>query len=178
MGNRSRGKRKIVLDNGMTVISLNTPTRTITGRLRVYHGGLNERIGEEGLAHFLEHSIMCGGGRRYSPEEARKRYETFAMINASTSPKSTQFTTDILAEDLESLLDILSDIVFHPRLDKKMIDQERKRILCEISDRRSSSYHRHHRELIKARYGLDSPFGYDTLGRVSVIKSASSKELR
>jgi len=167
-----------VLDNGMTVMFLNTPTQTITGRLRVYHGGLNERAGEEGLAHFLEHSIMCGGGRNHSPEEARKRYETFAMINANTSPISTQFTTDIIAEDLESFLIIISDIVFHPRLDKTAIEQERRRILREMMDRRNSPYYKHQRDFVKARYGINSPFSYDTLGKISVIKNASSRELR
>ena len=53
--------REYRLDNGLYVALQETPTKTIAGRLRVKYGSLHEREGEEGLAHFLEHTLMTGG---------------------------------------------------------------------------------------------------------------------
>ena len=59
--------REFTLDNGLFVALQNTPTQTVSGRLRVFQGALHEQPGEEGLAHFLEHTIVNAGSRKYSP---------------------------------------------------------------------------------------------------------------
>ncbi len=170
--------REFTLDNGLVVALQNTPTQTISGRLRVFHGGLHERKGEEGLAHFLEHTIMSGGGRKYSPAEAEQIMSTFGAINAGTNYSATSFPISMLAQDLESYLDFISDVVFQPRFDFQKVEQERQRVLREVADKKSNPAFQDVRDFEEALYGPDSPHTYFVLGKEEVISKATPQDLR
>lgn len=68
----NKNYREYKLDNGLFVALQKTSTQTIAGRLRVKHGALNEKPGEEGIAHFLEHVLATGGSKKYSPADILK----------------------------------------------------------------------------------------------------------
>ena len=97
--------REFRLDNGLFVALQETPTQTVSGRLRVWHGALNEHPGEEGLAHFLEHTLMTGGSQKYDPEKADQIRGTFGSFNAYTGLERTFFPVDMLAEDSQLFLE-------------------------------------------------------------------------
>ena len=83
--------REFKLDNGLLVALQDTPTQTVSGRLRVWHGSLNEQPGEEGIAHFLEHTLLSGGSSKYTPEQSNKIMGTFGFFNAYTGLQKTFF---------------------------------------------------------------------------------------
>ncbi len=170
--------RELTLDNGLRVVLQNTPTRTISGRLRVFHGGLHERVGEEGLAHFLEHTIMTGGGRKYSPAEVEQIKNSFGEINAGTNSSETAFPVGMLAGELGLYLDLISDIVFHPRLDPEKVNQERQRVLRETADRKSSPVFQDNQDFMNALYGANAPQNYFVLGKEDVVARATPDDLR
>lgn len=178
MANLNENYRELRLDNGLFVALQETPTQTISGHLRVFHGGLHEKAGEEGLAHFLEHTLMTGGSQRYDPETADKIRGTFGEFNAFTSSSKTSFPVDMLAEDLKLYLDFISDLVFHPRLDNVRVEEERQAVLRETSDAKGQPSFKDARAYQVALYGPDSPHTYFTLGKEEVISNASIDDLR
>ena len=178
MGDLNADYRELRLDNGLVVALQNTPTSTINGRLRVHHGGLHEREGEEGLAHFLEHTIMMAGGKKFTPKVAKEIMGTFGHINATTSSHETCFPVGMIAEDLELYLDFISDIAFNPRLDSDKVNQEREIVLRETADARSIPTFQDNKDFMDALYGEDSPHAYFVLGKEEVVDKATPHDLR
>ncbi|RMD57719.1 insulinase family protein, partial [Candidatus Woesearchaeota archaeon] len=117
------------LDNGLFVALQKTPTQTVSGKLRVWHGALNEKRGEEGLAHFLEHILVTGGSRKYNPESSEEIRGKLGSFNAATSLNETFFPVDMLATDSKLFLEYISDTVFNPRFENSKIEEERQRVL-------------------------------------------------
>ena len=99
---------EFTLENGLKVGLKRTPTETIYGCLRVFHGAVHEKPGEEGLAHFLEHSLMSGGTQKYSPDEVECLLTQLHDHNAGTTLDHTVFYADMLPEGLETFLDLYS----------------------------------------------------------------------
>lgn len=170
--------REFRLDNGLFVALQETPTQTVSGRLRVWHGALNEHPGEEGLAHFLEHTLITGGSQKYDPEKADQIRGTFGSFNAYTGLERTFFPVDMLAEDSQLFLEYVSDIAFNPRFEASRVEEERQRVLREIADRKSNPAFKDRKAYGEAFFGENSPHTYFILGSEAVVGSASIDALR
>ncbi|MBT5021307.1 insulinase family protein [Candidatus Woesearchaeota archaeon] len=161
------------LDNGLLVALQNTPTKTIAGRLRVWHGALNEESGEEGMAHFLEHLLMTGGSKQFNPAQSESIRDSFGYYNAATGSDNIKLIGGIIAEDISLFLNFISESAFKPTFNKINIEQERQRVLREIADDKSKVNFKDNRTYVNLFYGKNSPHAYNILGNESVIESAS-----
>ncbi len=177
MVNQQQKYRGFRLDNGLFVALQETPSKTISGTLGVWHGALNERTGEEGLAHFLEHTLVTGGSQKYTPKESDAIIGNFGYFNASTGRRGTSFSVEMLPEDTQLYLDFISESVFHPRFEQTHLDEERERVLREIADLKSNPAFNDHRIYDEAFFGKDSPHIYFVGGKESVIANASRSDL-
>jgi predicted Zn-dependent peptidase len=155
-----------------------TPTQTIGGRLRVSFGALNEKPGEEGLAHFLEHNLMTGGSSKYEPEESDQVRNIFGSYNAFTGLEETTFPVDMLAEDLGLYLNFVSDIAFNPLLNPERFEEERNRILRETADAKGKPDFIDNNAYHEAFFGENDPRTYFILGEEDVIGSVTPDKLR
>ncbi len=171
--------REFKLDNGLFVALQETPTQTISARLRVWHGALNEKKGEEGIAHFLEHTLMTGGSQKYTHEQADEIRGTFGSFNALTGLDKTFFPVDMLAEDSQLFLEYISDAAFNPQFESSRIEEERQRVLRETADTKSNSvFNNHTKSYGNAVFGENSPHTYFILGNETVINSANIDTLK
>lgn len=164
--------REFKLENGLFVALQEIPVQTVSGRLRVWHGALNERSGEEGIAHFLEHTLVTCGSQKYNPEQADKIRGNFAF-NACTNLAKTSFLVDMLAEDTASYLKYVSDLVFNPLFDASRVEEERQRVLRELADEKSNPVFKDNRAYHEALWGKNSPHTYHIMGDEPVVNSAS-----
>jgi len=170
--------REFRLDNGLVVALQETPTKTVSGRLRVWHGALNENKGEEGLAHFLEHTLIRGGSLKYDPAVLDNVTGTFGEFNAFTSLDRTFFPVRMLSEDTQEYIEHISDVAFNPRFDASRIEEERQRVLRETADYKSDPFFNSRCLYGDAFFGKNSPHTYLVLGNENVVRSASEKDLR
>lgn len=166
------------LDNGLFVALQETHTQTISGRLRVWHGALNEEKGEEGIAHFLEHILMTGGSQKYDLEKADEIMGTFGSFNAFTGLEKTFFSVDMLAEDSQLFLEYISDAVFNPRFATSRVEEERQRVLRETADAKSNPRFKDSKAYREAFLGKNYPHTYFILGNEAVVGSASVDTLK
>ncbi|MFW5730855.1 MAG: insulinase family protein [Desulfonatronovibrionaceae bacterium] len=80
-----------------------------------------------GLAHILEHSVLCGS-RKYRVKEPfvellKSSLQTF--LNAVTFPDKTCYpVASQNLKDLYNLMDVYLDSVFHPRISRHIFEQE------------------------------------------------------
>ncbi|MEQ1730675.1 MAG: pitrilysin family protein, partial [Vicinamibacterales bacterium] len=115
------------LDNGLRLAWLDraVPSGRCALRLVVHVGSLDEREGERGMAHFVEH-MAFNGTRRFPGTSIVDWFQSQGMafgrdVNAVTGFEGTTFKIDLarcdaaaLAEGLEVLCDFSSGIRFDP----------------------------------------------------------------
>jgi len=178
MGILDEGYSEYRLENGLQVAMQSTPTKTIYGGLNVWCGALNQKPGEDGLVHFLEHCIMMAGTNKYTPEQVGQIRPLFGAIGASSSQDNTVMPFGILSEDIEMALDFVSETMFYPRFDEKYVEQERQRVIREIFDRRLGVHYGQVREYLRAVYGANSPYIVETVGDAEVVANAGIDDLK
>lgn len=169
--------KEYTLDNGFHVALQRTSTPTFEARMSVYQGGLNERPDEEGIAHFLEHTVLMAGTKKYDIEQVVEMRERFMGMGATTYNDRTNFQVSGLSEDIGYFFDFFSDAIFDPRFDQGRVDDERKIILREIADGRSSPSFKDG-ELYRVALLGTGPHNYSTLGNPEVIRGALPSDLR
>ena len=168
----------LTLQNGLKLAYQPTPTSTINARFRVNFGGLHEKPGEEGIAHFLEHFLVTGGTEEYSPEEQDAIRESFGHFNATTNAIETVFQGDFVQDQLHEWLSFVKQTVFHPSFNAQRMEEERQRVLREMADRRSNPFYGIHREFLNRIMGHTAhQRNYETLGESSVISTVTPENL-
>jgi predicted Zn-dependent peptidase len=122
------------LANGVTVIShAMAEVETVSFGIWIGAGSRSERLGEHGIAHFLEHMAFKGTARRSARDIAEEIEAVGGELNAATGVDSTAYYARVMRKDLQLALDILSDIILSPRFDRSELSRERDVILQEIA---------------------------------------------
>lgn len=139
--------RRGTLDNGMGywVRSHATPPGKVSFWLQVATGSLNEKDGQEGMAHFLEH-MAFNGSENFPPGELLPYFESIGLRfgqhqNAFTGLDQTTYILtlpDTKAETIDKGLLYLSDVAFRMLLLPEEIDKERGVILEEKRARKGT----------------------------------------
>ncbi|HYD03391.1 MAG TPA: pitrilysin family protein [Alphaproteobacteria bacterium] len=166
---------KYTLDNGLNVILNPTSSETIDTLISVRHGALNEREHEHGIAHFLEHNLILGGGSRHKPSEIKNKLSYYGNWNAGTNLNRTLFNAGFVKDMFEEYLDLFSDTIFNPAFDENILEQERKRVLREIPLRSQESPAVE--EYYEAMFGKNNPYRYKVIGNASIIEKANAQDL-
>ncbi len=124
-----------VLDNGLTVITECKPqTRMLNIGIWVKAGSLYETPVTSGLSHFTEHMLFKGTKRRNARQISQQIADRGGTTDAWTSLDHTGYSLEVLVEDCEFAMDILSDMIANPQFDSSEINLERKVILQEQED--------------------------------------------
>lgn len=136
------------LENGMRYIirQNNRPEGTALVRMEVAAGRLDERDGERGLAHYVEH--MAFNGSTNVPEgEMVKLLERLGLAfgadtNASTAFDYTQYKLDLPRADtglLDTALMLMRETASELLFDPDAVERERGVLLAERRDRTNYS---------------------------------------
>lgn len=137
------------LDNGLRyVLQRNTtPKDRVTMHLYVHAGSLNEKDGERGLAHFLEHMVFCGS-THFRPGELVHYFQKLGMdfgpdANAHTGFDETVYDLNLpngSRTSLDEALMVFRDFADGASLLPEEISRERHVVLAEMRTRDSASY--------------------------------------
>ncbi|SLN57913.1 Protease 3 precursor [Pseudoruegeria aquimaris] len=121
------------LSNGVRVATEHMPgLRSASIGIWITAGARNERLEQNGIAHFLEHMAFKGTERRSALQIAEAIEDVGGYINAYTSREMTAYYARVLSQDVPLAMDVLADIVLNPVFDPKEIEVERGVILQEI----------------------------------------------
>jgi len=100
----------------------------------VKRGSCFELPQEEGLAHFIEHTVFKGTERYPEPQVMAEATDRLGgNVDAFTGKETACFYGKVLREQLPALVDLLGELVTTPRFDEDELARERKVILEEIS---------------------------------------------
>jgi len=100
----------------------------------VKRGSCAEAPGEEGLAHFIEHTVFKGTERYPEPQVMAEATDRLGgNVDAFTGKENACFYGKVLREQLPALVDLLGELVTTPRFEAAELTRERSVILEEIS---------------------------------------------
>ncbi|RCV27016.1 hypothetical protein SETIT_5G291600v2 [Setaria italica] len=156
--------RVSTLPSGLRVVTQAFPAATRMASVGVWvdAGSRFELPGTNGTAHFLEHMAFKGTGRRPNAQALEVEIEDMgARLNAYTSREQTTFFADVQARHVPVALDVLSDILQHPRFPEKAIQRERGVILREMEEVVSAAGSVSHDEVVDRVKDLFTEFSTD-----------------
>lgn len=96
-------------------------------------GSRDERDDELGMAHFIEHVIFKGTGKRKAYHILSRLEDVGGELNAYTTKEDTCVYATFMAKDYERTLELFADIVFHSVFPEKEIEKEKDVVLDEIN---------------------------------------------
>ena len=124
----------ITLPNGLQIILRERHEKPLVALdMWVRAGSRDERVGEEGCAHFLEHTLFKGTATRKSNELDFAMESLGGIFTAATGPDYAHFGATVPAAALEPALGLLSELIRNVELPDAEIQRERGPILEELA---------------------------------------------
>ena len=121
------------LPNGIAILTEHMPgLRSVTVGIWVRRGSRHESPELNGICHFIEHSVFKGTRRRTARDIAVETDRLGGNLDAYTTHEMTGFATKVADTSLPLAIDLLADIVAHPRFDQQDLEREQKVILEEM----------------------------------------------
>ncbi len=165
------------LKNGIRCAGHNAPDRdslSIGVWLKV--GARYESKKEGGISHFLEHLLFKGTAGR-SAEDIKEAIEgRGGAMNGFTSEEFTCYLVKVLNRDMETALDVLSDMVLNPRLSPEDTEKERTVIKEEIKMYLDLPSHHVHDLLVEMLWPAQ-PLGRNLAGTVETVSAITRKDI-
>ncbi len=164
------------LDSGERVISERLEhVRSAAVGYWIGAGSRDERVGEAGVTHFIEHMLFKGTAR-YSALEIAEIFDGLGgELNAATSREHTLVYARIPDHHLETAMDVMSEMVFEPAFAE--LDAEREVVLEEIAMYEDAPQELVHDLISEAVFG-DHPLGRPVIGTAEVISSISRESIQ
>jgi len=135
-------------------------------------GSADEKKGEEGISHFIEHLVFKGTQKYKVGEIASSVEAAGGELNAYTSFDQTVFYVTISKEFQKVGLDVISEMMGFPHFDAKEIDNEREVVIEEIKRSHDSPHRQASRALFSSVY-KKHPYGVPVIGFEENIKTVS-----
>lgn len=169
--------KKLKLANGLSVLLIEDHKAPVVSvQMWVNTGSADERKGEEGISHFIEH-LVFKGTQKYGVGEIASIVEASGgELNAYTSFDQTVFYVTISRQFADIGLDVITEMMGFPRFDAAEIDNEREVVLEEIKRSNDSPGRQASRLLFSSVY-KKHPYGIPVIGYDRIIKKVSRKTL-
>ncbi len=168
---------KIVLENGMTVVLVEThqsPVVSINACFRV--GSVVETDEEAGICHLIEHMIFKGTPNRTTGQIAGAIEAAGGEINAYTSFDETVYYCTVSSRYFEEGLNILSDAVLNPLFDADELEKEKIVVLEEMNRSHDNPSKVLSESLFKTVYQTH-PYGRPIIGSKETVMNFSQQKL-
>ncbi|GAC1603672.1 MAG: pitrilysin family protein [Candidatus Saccharimonadales bacterium] len=171
--------KQTTLDNGLRIVTASlADARSVTVNIVVGTGSRFEDYQTNGgVSHFLEHLLFKGTKKYPTAQDIAEAVDAVGGYNnAYTTEDVTSFYIKVPARHGALALDILSDMVKSPLLDRAEIDRERGVIIEEMNVFRDDPS-RYIGTLVPALIFPDNPLGRDVIGTEDVINSIPADDI-
>jgi predicted Zn-dependent peptidase len=150
---------------------------TVSVAIYVKAGSRYEKLGEDGVFHFIEHMLFKGTKERPEPQLISGEIENIGgALNASTDHELTVYWCQVPVNYWGQAVDVLCDMVKNPVFELSELERERNVIIEEIS-----AVNDHPEEiaslLIDEALWPNQPIGRDVGGSEFTVKNLSRDDL-
>ena len=165
------------LPNGIKIILSHTPSRVTYSGVYINVGSRDESGADEGMAHFIEHSLFKGTEHRKAYHILNRIDGVGGELNAFTTKEETCVYASSLNEHLGRCLELFADILFHSTFPQNEIEREKEVVLEEMdsyNDTPSELIYDHYEELAYEGH----PLSHNILGSKRNVKRFTPERLR
>lgn len=163
------------LPNGLRIIHLHSSSPVVYCGYEINAGTRDEQQGEEGLAHFCEHTSFKGTQRRKAWQISNYLEKVGGELNAFTNKEETAYYAAIMGEDFPRAVDLLTDIVFNATYPQHELTKESE-VICEEME----SYNDSPEELIYDEFENaiyeNHPLGHSILGSSKQVRRFNTED--
>ncbi len=173
----TQGVRKVVLDNGLTVLLKEVNTAPVVS-VQVWYriGSRNEAPGVNGIAHQLEHLMFKGTQQR--PIQFGRFFSALGSdSNAFTSYDMTAYFGTVEQNKLESLLVLESDRMQNSIIGEKQLASEKKVVISELQGYENNPSYRLGRAVMRSAMP-NSPYGLPVGGTKADVEKFAVDQVR
>ncbi len=143
--------------------------RTLALTVAVRGGARWETEAQSGWSHLLEHLVFKGAGDMGARDIVERIEAEGGSINAATGYERTSYEVRALDGSLPLAMQIVSDLVFRPKLDPAEIEREKDVVAQEIAEAFDTPDD-HVFEMAQTRAFTGQPLGRPILGSVASLK--------
>lgn len=156
---------KTILPNGLRLITVPMPSfESATALVMVGAGSRYESKKNSGISHFLEHMAFKGTEKRPTALDIASLIDGIGgEFNAFTGKEYTGYYVKAGKHNVGTILDVLSDMLKHSKLDPVEIDKEKGVIIEEINLYEDMPMRKIGDIYEQLLYG-DTPMGWDIAG--------------
>ncbi len=163
------------LKNGLRIVHRHTSSPVAYLGLMVGAGTRDEDPKQNGMAHYIEHTVFKGTQHRTARQIINRIENIGGDINAYTTKEETTYYAATLVEYFSRTMELLADMVMCPTFPKKEIEKEREVIFDEIqsyNDSPSELIYDDFENLIFSGHPLQMPI----LGTKKTLRSLNQKK--
>ena len=121
------------LKNGIRVIHQPSDSRVAHFGVIMNTGSRDEEPEEQGMAHFIEHTIFKGTTKRKAFQIINRVEDVGGEINAYTTKEETAIYATFLKEYYDRSIDLMSDIIKNASFPERELEKEKEVIIDEIN---------------------------------------------
>ena len=159
------------LSSGLRILTMPMPSlESATVAIWVKTGSRNEDAKTSGLSHFMEHMVFKGSVKRPSARDISQAVDAIGgEFNAATSKDWTNFYIKAGKANLETAMDVLSDMVLNPLIKSEEIEREKGTIVQEIKMYEDTPM-MHIGDVFEELVFEGNPLGRDTAGTEKTVR--------
>ncbi|MDB6453949.1 M16 family metallopeptidase [Falsirhodobacter sp. 20TX0035] len=165
------------LDNGLDIVVIEDHRAPVVTSMVWYRtGSADEKTGESGVAHFLEHLMFQGTATTEPGDFAATVSALGGSNNAFTSYDYTAYYERVAADKLDLMLSMEADRMVNLDLSQPIVDNERNVILEERSQRTDSNPQAQFQEQMNAAQYMNSPYRRPVIGWRAEMEALSRED--
>ena len=165
------------LDNGIRIIHQHSNRAVAHCGLIINVGSRDEKIEQQGLAHFIEHVIFKGTKKRKAFHILSRMEDVGGELNAFTTKEETCIYSSFMPRYYGRALELLQDIAFNSTFPAKELKKEKGVIIDEINsykDNPSEQIFDDFEEQLFSKH----PLGKNILGSPELINSFNKASIK
>lgn len=146
-------------------------------RLTINAGSRDDFAGKKGLAHFVEHTVFRGTGKRTGWQINARAEDVGGALNAYTSREGTVYYAVTPSGELPRGLELLSDLIGNPSFPPVEIEREKDIIREELKSDLDTPDEAIFDEMAELMFA-GSPLGHNILGNYKSLDSLCGDDAR
>ncbi len=152
------------LENGLTVLVKPVKTaQKVAVNLRYFVGSADEKDGQKGLAHFLEHTVFKGTRILSESDIPATTHKLSGYCNAFTSYDTTAYVFDIPVQHWDRVLPILADCMNNCTFKQDLLNSELKAVVQELKMYKDNHFRTLAEKIVEVAFA-DHPYHNPIIG--------------
>lgn len=169
---------KFQLKNKLNVLLIESrKSPVVSVQMWVKTGSADEKKGEEGMSHFIEHLVFKGTDQFKVGEIANVVEASGGELNAYTSFDQTVFYVTISKNYSDVALNVISQMMGYPTFDPAEVQSERE-VVCEEIKMGQDSPGRRSSQMMFSSVFTKHPYGTPVIGYEKNVRNWSVKKIQ